>query len=76
MRGQIYYAENQGELAQRTDAYVAKISTPVLMGMPGELSVATRTDGKTPDLVDKSELANGAGVELEEGPQQNLEMFN
>lgn len=76
VRGQIYYAENQGELAQRTDAYVAKISTPVLMGMPGELSVATRTDGKTPDLVDKSELANGAGVELEEGPQQNLEMFN
>jgi penicillin-binding protein 1A len=76
VRGQIYYAENQGELSQRTDAYVAKISTPVLMGAPGELTIQTRTDGKTPDLVDKAELANGAGVELEEGPQQNLEMFN
>lgn len=74
--GQVYYAENQAELLKRTDDYVAKISTPVLMGAPGELSIQTRTDGKTPDIVDKSELPNGGAVELEEGPQQNLDMYN
>ena len=76
LQGQIYYKENTDELAKRTDVYMAKISTPLLGSVAGELTIQTRTDGKTPELIGASELTNGAGVELEEGPQQVGEMYN
>lgn len=80
VKGQVYYAENQGELNQRTDEYIAQLApAPGLPAVPGGLVIDSR-DGTKPAAVpvpsvSAGEMQNAGAVELEENPQ-NLDVYN
>lgn len=81
VKGQVYYAENQGELAKRTDDYLAQlVPAPGLPAVPGGLVIGSR-DGTTPaaapaPVVNQAELQNAGAVELEENPNGNQDVYN
>lgn len=73
VKAQVYYKDNEAELAKRTDSYIAQLAgTPAA---PGDLIILQR-DGTAPaPVINKAELGNAGGVELEENPH-NLDVFN
>jgi hypothetical protein len=81
VKAQVYYADNQGELANRTDQYIAPLGqVPGLPAVPGGLVIGSR-DGKAPAAapgprVDQAEMQNAGAVELEENPNGNQDVYN
>jgi penicillin-binding protein 1A len=76
VKKQVYYAENQQEISARTNAYVASLK-PVLMGSEGGTATprGAAVEISKPLNVDARELGNAGGVELEESPNEHLEMY-
>jgi penicillin-binding protein 1A len=66
--GQIYFAENEAELNERTATHVASLP-------PEPTVIATRTDAAAPPVVAKPEMADAGAVELDESSSENLEMY-